>query len=328
MNASRLKRTLAAVAASAAVLIFAMPLAHAVHLEDFQLDGDVAEATCGSAFGGASCAPDRPDDWNSLYSCPSPPTAPTEACTKITSNNLAVAIGDLVIDLPDLDQFTQGSKDDMNVTAWHWVASGSGADKTNLYESFAAKYPDGNLYIGANRLINNGDANIGMWLLQNATLKCTAEMVAAGHCATAGTFVGKANAQGFSSLVPHKIGDVLIVSAFTNGGTVANIQVYKVIQTVGNTSNPNAVPGVCPSNAIDSQAGKNTGATGICLQQLITATQQGAALCNTADRGTSGHSWRRRLRGDECRIHPRARHALFVPAERCDPRRVSATHIL
>ena len=43
MNASRLKRTLAAVAATAAALIFAMPLAHAVHLHDFQLDGDAKE---------------------------------------------------------------------------------------------------------------------------------------------------------------------------------------------------------------------------------------------------------------------------------------------
>jgi hypothetical protein len=86
-------------------------------------------------------------------------------------------------------------------------------------------------------------------------------------------------------LVPHRIGDILIVSAFTNGGTVANIQVYKVIQTNGNGSNPNAVPGTCPANAFDGYANKSTGTTGICLQQLITQATPGTAACNTAIAG-------------------------------------------
>jgi hypothetical protein len=151
-------------------------------------------------------------------------------------------------------------------------------------QSFAAKY-GANLYIGGNRDINNGDANFGIWLLQNATVKCTAAMVTASQCATAGTFVGKPNAQGFRSLVPHKIGDILMVSAFTNGGTVANIQVYKVIQTVGNPATGDAIAGTCPATAFDGYAGKSTGATGICLQQLITTTQPGTFACNSQING-------------------------------------------
>ena len=278
------------------IMIVATPTRAAVQLQSFQLDGDANEATCGGALGTQSCDPNTQppgttasavDDWDSLYACPAPGpnVTATDPCTKLTSGNLAVAIGDLVIDLPDADQFTQGSKDDQNVSAWSWTTNSGGSDKTNLYESFAAKYSAGSLYIGANRVINNGDANIGVWLLQNATIKCTAQMVQAGQCTTAGTFVGKPNAQGVSSPVAHKIGDILIVSAFTNGGTVSNIQVYKVIQTVGHDSNPDAVAGVCPANAIPSQAGKNTGSTGVCLQQLITQTQQGPALCNSAITG-------------------------------------------
>jgi len=301
MNASRLKRALATFAAAAAALILSMPPAHAVHHDDFQLDGDAQAATCGGAFGttqpSASCRFQNPnppppfigqlDDWDSLYSCPTTPVGGTAPCTKATpgTGNSAVAIGDLVIDVPDVNNFTQGTKDDQNVSFWTWTPNSGGSSKTDLYESFAAKYPDGSLYIGANRLINNGDANIGVWLLQNKTILCDSAMVAAGKCATAGTFVGTPNGNGFSSPVPHKIGDLLIVSAFTNGGTVANIQVYKVIQTVGNGSNPNAVPGVCPANAFDGYANKSTGTNGICLQQLITVTQQGTALCNNGVAG-------------------------------------------
>ena len=284
MNASRLKPALAAIAATAAALMFAIPAARAVHLEDFQLDGDAKAATCGGAFGTLSCPVAQPDDWDSLYLCPA---SGTNQCTKKTQAgaNLADVIGDLVDEFtsPDPENMGQGTKDDMNVTAWNWTTA-SGSAKTNIMQSFASKY-GGSLYIGANRDINNGDANFGVWLLQNATVKCTAAMVTAGQCASAGTFVGKANAQGFRSLVPHKIGDILMVSAFTNGGTVANIQVYKVIQTVGNDSNPNAVAGTCPANAFDGYANKSTGATGICLQQLITQASPGTAACNSAITG-------------------------------------------
>lgn len=283
MNASIFKPMLAAIAAATAALMFAMP-ARAVHLDSFQLDGDAHDATCGGAFGSLSCPPAQTDDWDSLYTCPA---SGTNLCAKSTpgTNNMADVIADMVDEFnrADPDNFGQGTKDDMNVSSWHWT-SASGSAKTNIMQSFAAKYGSA-LYIGGNRDINNGDANFGVWLLQNATVECTAAMVAAGQCATAGTFVGKPNAAGFRSLVPHKIGDILIVSAFTNGGTVANIQVYKVIQTVGNESNSNAVPGTCPANAFDGYAGKSTGTTGICLQQLITQATPGTAACNSAITG-------------------------------------------
>jgi len=283
----------AAIAAVAGLMIAATPAraSVSVNLQDFQLDGDAQATSCGHAFPNAnpppdflSCAPAQPDDWDSLYDCLNPDPV-TKVCTKKTTS-LADVVGDMVDEFnsPDTDNFAQGSKDDMNVTAWNWT-SASGSAKTNIMQSFAAKY-DGSLYIGGNRDINNGDANFGMWLLQNPTNKCTAALVSAGKCATAGTFVGAPDANGFMALVPHKLGDILVVSAFTNGGTVANIQVYKVIQSldsngVPNTS-PNAVPGTCPVTAFDGYAGKSTGSTGICLQQLITVTKPGTGACNNA----------------------------------------------
>jgi hypothetical protein len=299
MNGLRkLLSTGAAIAAMAGLMVAATPArAVSVNLLDFQLDGDAQETSCGHAFPNAnpppdflSCAPEQQDDWDSLYSCPS--LGQPGACTPGTpgAGNLASVIGALVdeFNFPDTDNFAQGSKDDMNVTAWNWTGA-SGSAKTNIMQSFAAKY-DGSLYIGGNRDINNGDANFGMWLLQNPTNKCTAALASAvapaPHCATVGTFVGAPDANGLMSPVPHKLGDILVVSAFTNGGTVANIQVYKVIQSldsngVPNTS-PNAVPGTCPSTAFDGYAGKSTGATGICLQQLITVTKPGTGACNNA----------------------------------------------
>jgi hypothetical protein len=285
MGVLRRLYTVTAIAAAASLLIVATPARAAVNQQDFQIDGDATEATCGGAFGTTSCPPAQPDDWDSLYSCPASPS--TAACSKITTPgaNLADVIGDMAdeFNFPDTDNLTQGSKDDQNITAWNWGPA-SGSAKTNIMQSFAAKY-GASLYIGGNRDVNNGDANFGVWLLQNQTVKCTATMVSAGQCGTAGTFVGKPNAQGFRSLVPHAIGDILLVSAFTNGGTVANIQVYKVIQTVGNESNPNAVPGTCPATAFDGYANKSTGATGVCLQQLITVTQPGTGACNSAITG-------------------------------------------
>src|SRR6478672_890423 len=92
----------AAIAAAAGLMIAATP-ARAVHLEDFQLDGDAKETSCGGAFGTLSCPTAQPDDWDSLYSCP--PTG-TGACSKLTGiSNLADVIGELVDEFnsPDPD---------------------------------------------------------------------------------------------------------------------------------------------------------------------------------------------------------------------------------
>ena len=55
--------------------------------------------------------------------------------------NVADVIGELVDEFnnPDPDNFGQGSKVDMNFTEWNWTAA-CGSAKTNIMQSFAAKY--------------------------------------------------------------------------------------------------------------------------------------------------------------------------------------------
>ncbi len=40
-------------------------------------------------------------------------------------------------------------------------------DKDEILDAFVAKYDDGNLYFGADRFANNGDAQIGFWFFHD-----------------------------------------------------------------------------------------------------------------------------------------------------------------
>jgi hypothetical protein len=192
----------------AALALGAAP-ARAVHNDGiFQIDGDVLHTPTGSG-----------DDWQDLYTCPSPPT--TLGCTANTPGigNSAVEIAPLVVDLSPASIFTGGgSKDQLDITQWHWK-DGSVPDKDDLVEAFAAAY-DVNvggvihkrLYFGANRLAVNGDAQIGFWFLQNAvSLK------------TDGTFQDN-----LGNPANHAPGDILILSDFVQGGGTSDIQAYVV----------------------------------------------------------------------------------------------------
>src|SRR3989449_4075117 len=226
---------------AAAMALGATP-AFATHNDGiFQLDGDAKAATYGGAFGGGiGCTG---DDWDNLYTCPS---GGLLGCTKATPGvgNSAAAISDLVVDLSPASIFTGGgSKDQMDITQWNWK-DGSVPDKDDLVEGFAALYSPTSgsraghkiLYFGANRLAVNGDAQIGFWFLQNAvSLKSD------------GTFQ-----DALGNPAHHKVGDVLILSNFVNGGGTSNIQVFVVAsvnsddsvtltQLINNTAGANGV---------------------------------------------------------------------------------------
>ncbi len=219
----------------------------------FQLDGDARASTCGTAFPNASPPPPflgcTGDDWDKLYTCPADGVL---GCTKATPGvgNSAVQISDLVVDLSPSSIFTGGgSKDQLDITQWNWK-DGSVPDKDDLVEAFAALYAPTSgpraghrlIYFGANRLAVNGDAQIGFWFLQNAvSLKSD------------GTFQ-----DALGNPAHHKVGDVLILSNFVNGGGTSNIQVFVVAsvnsdgsvtltQLINNTAGAN---GVCdPSDS-------------------------------------------------------------------------------
>ncbi len=108
---------------------------------------------------------------------------------------------------PNADNiFTQGGSKDVNdISQWRHTA-GNVPDKDNILDGYAtAMNANGNtmLYFGADRAANNGDAQIGVWLL-------------ADHVAPLpdGTFSGS-----------HTGNDLLILSNFAGGGGTSHIQV-------------------------------------------------------------------------------------------------------
>jgi uncharacterized repeat protein (TIGR01451 family) len=109
----------------------------------------------------------------------------------------------------DTTYFAQGgSKDHHDISDWHWSATDVAPDKDELLDVFAAAYDtaDGtNVYFGADKFDDSGDAQIGFWFFQSAV-----------SLNANGTFNGV-----------HTVGDVLVLSDFTNGGSVDLICVYE-----------------------------------------------------------------------------------------------------
>ncbi|HLO34976.1 MAG TPA: hypothetical protein VK194_02800 [Candidatus Deferrimicrobium sp.] len=101
---------------------------------------------------------------------------------------------------------TGGSKDENDVSAWK-ITGTPVPDKDELTDAYAAVYQTGGetwVYFGADRFDNDGTAQIGFWFFQN-------------NVGTSGSnFTGV-----------HKNGDVLIISEYTNGGSVSKICAYE-----------------------------------------------------------------------------------------------------
>ena len=112
----------------------------------------------------------------------------------------------------DNTTYATGSKDTLPVSGWQCNTDNNVGDKVDIVNAYATAYtaPNGDqiLYFAQERNAQTGDANVGFWFLQDAV-----------SCVSPGgavTFTGA-----------HRDGDLLIVSAFTNGGTVSNITVYR-----------------------------------------------------------------------------------------------------
>ena len=102
-----------------------------------------------------------------------------------------------------------GSKDTNDLSQWNWSANDVAPDKDQLTNTYAASYVDAGghtiVNFGADRYDTSGDANVGFWFFQSPV-----------SLSANGTFSGL-----------HSDGDVFVVSAFTNGGSAPNIDVYK-----------------------------------------------------------------------------------------------------
>jgi hypothetical protein len=100
------------------------------------------------------------------------------------------------------DILSSGAKDVNDYPLWHWAVS-SANDKTDIQNATIVLLPGHFVRFAADRFAQNGDAEIGIWLLKGA-LSENSDF----------TFTGV-----------HTNGDVLITSKFTNGGTQPNITV-------------------------------------------------------------------------------------------------------
>jgi uncharacterized repeat protein (TIGR01451 family) len=145
------------------------------------------------------------------------------------------------------DIFTGGaSKDDLNTSGWQWT-TGSVPDKDNIEHAFAASYEqDGHtfVYFGLDRFANNGDAFTGFWFFKSG--------------------VGPVAGGDFSG--PHQVGDLLVLSNFTNGGDTATIELYEWVGSGGNTNgtlNKIATGNVCTGSPASDKACAVTNASPI-----------------------------------------------------------------
>jgi hypothetical protein len=156
-----------------------------------------------------------------------------------------------------------GSKDPIDVTQWAWKDAGGLPDKDNLIHGFGARYsltpsstcpsdPDGGgplpafatcevLYFGSDRYDNSGDAQQGVWFLQS-------KVTTAGAKSGGGT--------GFTG--SHKTGDILVISDFSNGGSVSTMKIFKwqpICTATNKSSDTNTIPnGQCADANLQSLA--------------------------------------------------------------------------
>jgi hypothetical protein len=159
-----------------------------------ELDNNVADIPAGS-----------PDDWANVY-CRHDVQVYGVAdpdCLTIGDDHAGSSV--FVHDATGATIFTGGgSKDDLDVPSWLHSA-GSVPDKDELLDGFVARYGD-HMYFGADRLANNGDAQMGFWFMQ-------------GDVA--------AQSNGTFGPDPHFDGDLLILSDFTKGGGHPTVQVFR-----------------------------------------------------------------------------------------------------
>jgi hypothetical protein len=166
----------------------------------FELDAD---ALNGTASG---------EDWNLV--------APTD---RSTTDIVATFVNDGAAPPADVSYFTGGGSKDLNdVTDWRHTTGDVAPEKNEITHAFAVAYRSardtgktdvGDLlfFFGLDRFANNGDAQVGFWFFRDAV-----------GMAGGGSFSGK-----------HRVGDILVLSHFTQGGRVPDVNVYKWVGSGG-----------------------------------------------------------------------------------------------
>ena len=202
--------------------------AQAVHDDAFQLDGETTSA----GFSLPDSSPIK--DWNDIFTDtgtntslvnPSNSTGFTHA-TFIRDFGVRVSAQDncsitnttsTTFCTADTSTFATGSKDDLNITpGWQCNKDNNVNSKIDIMNAYTAAYRNADddliMYFGLEKNKDNGVNNVGFWFLQG-NANCTLGQGGGGTPWT-GT---------------HTVGDILVVSEFSNGGGVSNITAYRWI---------------------------------------------------------------------------------------------------
>jgi hypothetical protein len=152
-----------------------------------------------------------------------------------------------------------GSKDPNPISQWSCSTTPT-PNKDTLTNGYAAAYiaPNKDLVtiFGADRLSVNGDANIGIWFFQN-TVVCNP---------ATGKFSGS-----------HSLGDIFVISAFTQGGSVPTISVFEWDGSCS-AGVKNPAPGQCA----DANLRLEFSAGSLCDNGSTVSTLAACAITNTS----------------------------------------------
>jgi hypothetical protein len=238
----------------------------AVHDLVFQLDGDTSTAR------GTTPSAAQTKDWDSLFNADGSKIASafSESAT-VNAFTAGVFVRDFGVKVNNTDDkcsltnttsttfctadtttFATGSKDSLDITpGWQCNKDNNVNSKIDIMNAYAAQYLDAAghriMYFGLDKNKDNGNNNVAFWFIRGSAT-CVAP---SGSVAFSGT---------------HQNGDVLVVSAFTNGGGVSNITAYMWNNgCIDNPSpqTPNACDGLAIGNGGDCKA-LATGPDSIC----------------------------------------------------------------
>ncbi|MGK2851844.1 MAG: hypothetical protein ACSLFN_13150 [Candidatus Limnocylindrales bacterium] len=269
------RRPLAVIAVIALVsgLVLAAGSALAVHDDEFQLDGDTTSAV-------AQNVPDSAVqvlDWNDLFNANGSNTSvinPNGGAGDFTAGSFkrdfrakatrngdctapaALTSSGLIFCTNDSTTFATGSKDILAISGWQCNRDNNVNSKIDIMNAYAAQYQDGTdriMYFGLDKNVDNGNNNVAFWFLKDGTVDCDS----AGGAVT---FTGQ-----------HRDGDVLVVSAFTGGGGVSNIDAYRWDGTNNCIDNP-SLAGVCDASPVASGGDCKDAAT---LDNICATTNSG-----------------------------------------------------
>src|SRR5688572_13123344 len=170
----------------------------------FELEGDALNS---ASFDG--------DDWANAAGTGS---GLANAVITTSASNSPAGFPFVIPDVAGTTIFIQGgSKDHNDIPDWKHTA-GSVPDKNEITNAYAAAYIINNelwIYFGMDRFANDGTANVGFWFFQQNVAPITTGV-------NAGEFSGA-----------HSVGDILVVSEFTQGGAVTTIKVFEWVGTGG-----------------------------------------------------------------------------------------------